>query len=64
LTVKVPEFLDELVFSFYLIPAHSPIPIHLGYSLRTGKWTSQCRNTSRGSLALSFVHSVLHMGDF
>jgi len=63
LTVKVPEFLDELVFSFCPISAHSHIPIHSGYSLRTGKWTSPSRDTSRGLSAPSFAHSVLHTGD-
>ena len=52
LTVKVPEFLDELVFSFYPVSAYSPVSIHSGYSLRTGKWTSQSRSTCRCSSAL------------
>ena len=63
LTVKVPEFLDELVFSFCLIPARSPIPIHSGYSLHTGKWMSPSKNTSKCLSALSFAHLVLHTGD-
>ena len=60
LTVKVPEFLDELVSAFCLVPTHSPIRIHSGYSLRTAKWTFPSRSKSRDSSALSSVHSVLH----
>ena len=48
LTVKVPEFLDELVFPFCPVLAHSLKPIHSGYLLRMGKWTPPYRNRSRG----------------
>jgi hypothetical protein len=64
LTVKVPEFLDELVFSLCLMPAHSPPPIHTGYSLRMDRWTFPSRSKSRGSLALSSALWVLRTGNY
>lgn len=63
LTVKVPEFLDELVFSPCLMPTHSPPPIHSGCLLRMGRWTSPSRNMCRGSSALSSARSVLRTGN-
>lgn len=62
LTVKVPEFLDELVVSLCLMPTHSPPPIHSGYLLRMDRWTCPSRNRSRDSSALSSAPSVLRTG--
>lgn len=63
LTVKVPEFLDESVFSFLPVLAYSHVMIYSGYSLRTGKWTFRPRNKSRNLSARSFAPLVLHTGD-
>ena len=58
LTVKVPEFLDELVPSFCPMSAYLSIPVHSGYSLRTGTWTSPSRSRPKYSSALSSARSV------